>query len=217
MEVDREQENFYRLFSLLNECVVPQLQKLFLNAWEAKFPTNPWYNSSDNPSELLNLDKKLRRDNLVKERVSKGNVDDWDFTCVSKALSALYGSGLEADCIDKLRNARNKISHLSSGKVNDKEKDEIFIEVKNVYDDLAWPKDAVKKFEHEPLTTEYVKQLQAKLDDERRAGNLHLKIIAQFIGFFIASDVCTQAVKQFSMFKHNAIHVQLWLIDVLLA
>ena len=183
MEVDTEQENFFRLFSLVNESIVPQLREHFLKVWKRQFPKNGWYDSTDNPSELLKLGKEVRRDKLVKERFSKGNVDDWDFTCVSKALSVLDVNELETKCIDKLKNARNTISHLSSGKVSDKEKDEIFIEVNNVYDDLAWPKVVVNKFEHEPLTTEYVKQLKAKLDNERRAGNFEDYFITYSIRF----------------------------------
>ena len=180
MEVDSEQENFIRLFSLVNESIVPQLRKFFLEVWERQFPANSWCDSSDTRNDLLKMIKGGRRDALVKDRILKEKVDDWDFTCVSKALSALGVNELETTSIDKLRNARNKICHLSSGKVSDKEKDEIFIEVNNVYDDLAWPKDAVKTFEHEPLTTEYVKQLKAKLEDERIAGNLQLEMIMLF-------------------------------------
>ena len=175
MEVDSEQENFYRLFSLVNESTIPQLRELFLKVWERQFPKNPWYkDTSGNSEALLNLIKGGRRDKLVKERISKGNVDDWDFTCVTKALLALDVSELETECIDKFKNARNTISHLSRGKVSDTEKDKIFMEVNKAYDDLAWPKDAIKKLEHEPLTTGYVKVLKAKLEDERRAGNLQL-------------------------------------------
>ena len=180
MEVDSEQENFFRLFSLVNESIVPQLREHFLKVWKRQFPTNGWYDSTDNPSDLLELSKELKRDKLVKERVSKGNVDDWDFTCVSKALSVLDVTELEKKCIDKLKKARNTISHLSGGKVSDKEKEEIFIEVTNAYNDLAWPKDAVNRFRHETLTTEYVKQLKAKLEDERIAGNLQLEMIMLF-------------------------------------
>ena len=189
MEVDSEQENLFRLFSLVNESIVPQLRKFFLEVWERQFPANSWCDSSDNRNDLLKMIIGGRRDALVKDRILKEKVDDWDFTCVSKALSALDINELETTCIDKLRNARNKISHLSSGKVSDKEKDEIFTEVNNVYDALAWPKGAVKKFEYERLTTEYVKQLKAKLDDERRAGNFEEYFVTYSIRFLLLYNV----------------------------
>ena len=170
MNVSKEEENFYRLIPLVNNCILPQLHTLFKDKWNQKFPSNEWENSKEKGEELLNMIKGGRRDQLVKEMISTGNLDEWDVTCTMKALSVFDITDIEKERIKQLKDVRNYISHDSTGKCDDAEKDKIFEDVKHIYDEYGWPKEQVEKIQHEILTTEDMKKLKAKLEAEKRAG-----------------------------------------------
>ena len=171
MEIGKEKENFYRLNSLLYDCILPELRGFFIQSWNREFPTCHWLDFEDNPKKLFEKIKGAKKDALLKERILKGNVDNWDLTCVFKALSALTLDESVKKCIEKLKDVRNTMSHPSSGKSSDEEKDEMFSKVNAVYDELEWHKRRLEETEHNVLTTEYVKQLKAKLNEEKKAGN----------------------------------------------
>ena len=173
MEFTREKENFYRIMSLLHDCILPQLREYFIQKWNGQPGKTPWCDSKENGKELLGkMTKGARRDALIKDRISGGQTGDWDLTCVFKALLVFEENmdKAEEDGIKILKDVRNTMSHLSGGKCDDEMKDEHFKEVKGVYDALGWPKTDVDEIENKELTTEKMKQLKAKLENEKRAG-----------------------------------------------
>ena len=156
--------------SLLCDCILPDLCNFFKLKWNSTVPTNHWQDSIENGKVLLGKIKRAKRDALLKGRISGGQTSDWDLTCVFKALSIFDMDKWEKDYIDELKEVRNDKIHISSGKVYYNEKDEIFMKVKKVYDAFGWPKTSVEKIENEELTTEKMKQLKAKLEEEKKAG-----------------------------------------------
>ena len=168
--MDKEKENFYRINSLLYDCILPDLRDFFTKSWSKEFPTNHWLDSEDNPKELIEMIKGAKRDALLRERILQGSVENWDLTCVFKALSVLELDESAKKCIYQLKDVRNTMSHLPSGKSSDDEKDGIFKKVNDVYHELQWPKERLEATARDDLTTEYVKQLKSKLEAERKAG-----------------------------------------------
>jgi len=170
MDMGREKENFYRLNSLLYDCILPELRRFFIQSWNREFPDNLWSDSEDNPKTLIEKIKGAKRDALLRERILNGDVENWDLTCVFKALSGLNLDESIKKGIEKLKGVRNKMAHPSSGKSSDDEKDDIFKQVCDVYDELEWPNGCLEETEHNILTTEYVKELKAKLEEEKKAA-----------------------------------------------
>ena len=170
MKVSREEENFYRLISLMNNCILPQLRALFKDKWNEKFPSNQWRNSKEKGEELLDMIKGAKRDILLKMRLLEGDTDEWDITCVIKALSAVDIDPTENKRIEKLKDIRNYVSHNSDGRCKDGSKDEIFKGVKGIFVEFGWATEQVEKIEHETLTTEDVEILKTKLGEEKRTG-----------------------------------------------
>ena len=170
VDMDKEKENFYRINSLLLDCILPELHDFFIKSWNKEVPTNHWVDAEDNRKELIGKIKGGKRDALLRERILQGNIQHWDLTCVFKALSVLALDESVKKCIDTLKDVRNTMSHLSSSKTSNDEKDDIFQKVNDVYDQFKWPKERLEEAEHGDLTPEYVKQLKAKLEEEKKAG-----------------------------------------------
>jgi len=119
--MDKEKENFYRINSLLHDCILPELRDFFIQAWNGEFPENNWFHSTDNPEKLIGKIKRGKGDALLRERILQGSVDEWDLTCVFKALSVLTLDESVTKCIDILKGVRNTISHKPSGKISNDE------------------------------------------------------------------------------------------------
>ena len=110
VEITTKQENYFRVVILYDRVVIPMLRKYFREKWDENFPENRWNDSEEKGQELLKKIKGGRKDALLKERISKGQPEDWDETCIFRALS-VCDLGCDEDNITKLKNIRNYYSH----------------------------------------------------------------------------------------------------------
>ena len=126
MDFDNENENFYKLCTIVVEVNPDFLRKYFVQKWNEKFPQEQWESGADCGEILINKikakNKKRKKLSFVEKNLQEGNEMDWDTTALMHALEhrklgLIHGN--ERRHLDTLRMCRNEIyAHTRAVKVS---------------------------------------------------------------------------------------------------
>ena len=181
MEWNTERENFLKVSYIILDIIPKQLQKLFIEKWNEKYPDQIWSSDASSGSHMYDKLSDGFKDNKMKkmfvDQFKKGNEQEWDTTTL---VQAMLHSGLDlvppcrnkhkrtyplriSEEIDIIRGIRNELfAHLTSTSYTSGEFSEILEDIKCVAKNL-FGKDI--ETEIYKVQTSPVKVLEYKTSD----------------------------------------------------
>ena len=197
MPPSEEKENCLKVVEIIFEIVPEYLRELFVKRWNEKPENKEWGNDVDSGKALIEkigptIWESKQFDNVMKDRVKKGNVNEWDSSILFKVLQdcklELIGDNPRqagqrkpplrvSEKIEILRDKRNYLCHIPKISIPTDKFKKIVDEIKGVVKEV-FGSDAEKKIqyvEEAELETQKSTKLEKQLKQEQERNREYEK------------------------------------------
>ena len=176
MDLDEDNENFFKFASIVTDAVPKSLRKFFVEKWNQKFPRNTWESGKTSSGDDIIAKIKAVNNNRkpqYEDKLRSGNENDWDTTVLMYVLDFSKLTLITASDkmnLDKLRKFRNECfahvpkmvcpSYLFAQKAS-----EIKVIAKAMFGEDA--ENEIDKILNSRITTEMSRNLEQQLITEQ--------------------------------------------------
>ena len=191
MDLDEDNENFFKVASIVTDAVPKSLRKFFVEKWNQKFPGNTWESGKTSSGDDIIARIKAENNNKepqYKEKLRAGNENDWDTTVLMYVLDSSKLKLITANDkknLDKLRKFRNEyFAHATKmvcpSIVFTQKVSEIRVIAKAVFGEDA--KNEIDKILNSRVTTEMSRNLEQQLIKEEARNKEFEQLVSDIVG-----------------------------------